>query len=130
MLRVSEELPPPFKGRNGGPYVFSTSFQSRYLLADWLRVNRPHQGLVVDVQKVKDLIDAGATAIKLRGDSTIDTSDYTKLAKGIHEVTKKYNIPLIIHDRVDIAMASGVDGVEVGKGCLGKLSAASRAKPR
>ncbi|KAI5851235.1 thiamine monophosphate synthase/TENI-domain-containing protein [Morchella snyderi] len=101
MLRVFEELPPPFKGRNEG---------------------LPHQGLVVDVQKVKDLIDAGATAIKLRGDSTIDTSDYTKLAKGIHEVTKKHNIPLFIHDRVDIAMASGVDGVEVGKGCLDYMS--------
>lgn len=78
-----------------------------------------------DTGKITEVIQAGATAIQLREDSYLETSEFSKIAKVIHEVTKRHNIPLVIHDRVDIAVSSGAEGVELGKGCLGKWPAAS-----
>jgi thiamine-phosphate diphosphorylase/hydroxyethylthiazole kinase len=36
-------------------------------------------------------------------------------ASALHEVTQKYGVPLIINDRVDVALAVGADGVHVGQ---------------
>ena len=38
-----------------------------------------------------------------------------ELAQATHEVTKRYNIPLIIDDRVDVALAIDAEGVHVGQ---------------
>lgn len=76
-----------------------------------------------DTDKITEVIQAGATAIQLREDSYLETSEFSKIAKAVHEVTKRHNIPLVIHDRVDIAVSSGAEGVELGKGCLGEQSA-------
>ena len=38
-----------------------------------------------------------------------------ELATATHEVTKRYGIPLIIDDRVDVALAIGAEGVHVGQ---------------
>lgn len=76
-----------------------------------------------NTEKVLEVIMAGATAIQLREDSYIETSEFAKIAKAIHEVTNRHNIPLVIHDRVDVAVSAGAEGVELGKGCLGELSA-------
>jgi thiamine-phosphate pyrophosphorylase len=38
-----------------------------------------------------------------------------ELAKDVHEVTARYGIPLIIDDRVDVALAIGAEGVHVGQ---------------
>jgi len=34
-------------------------------------------------------------------------------------VTRKYNVPLLINDRVDVALAVGCEGVHVGQDDLG-----------
>jgi thiamine-phosphate diphosphorylase/hydroxyethylthiazole kinase len=36
-------------------------------------------------------------------------------ATKLHDITKRYNVPLIINDRVDVAIASGADGVHLGQ---------------
>lgn len=36
-------------------------------------------------------------------------------AKKLHEITKAYNVPLIINDRVDVAVAVGAEGVHLGQ---------------
>lgn len=38
-----------------------------------------------------------------------------ELAEKVHEVTKKYGIPLIIDDRVDVALAVDAEGVHLGQ---------------
>lgn len=83
-------------------------------------MNTIMSSLSLDTEKLAELIRAGATAIQLREDSYLETSEYAKIAKAVHEVTKRHNIPLVIHDRVDIAVSSGAEGVELGKGCLGE----------
>lgn len=74
-----------------------------------------------NTQKIKEVIEAGATAIQLREDSYMETSEFARIARAIHEITTEHNIPLVIHDRVDIAVSAGAEGVELGKGCLGEL---------
>lgn len=48
-------------------------------------------------------------------DKTSDTGDLVKTAKKLHDITKKYNVPLIINDRVDVAIACGAEGVHLGQ---------------
>ena len=56
----------------------------------------------------------GATLIQLR-EKDKSTREYMELAKATHEVTSRYGIPLIIDDRVDVALAIGAEGVHVGQ---------------
>lgn len=56
----------------------------------------------------------GATIIQLR-EKEKATREYISLAEKVHSVTKKYNIPLIIDDRVDVALAADTEGVHVGQ---------------
>ena len=43
------------------------------------------------------------------------TREYISLAEKVHTLTKKYNVPLIIDDRVDVALAMGAEGVHLGQ---------------
>ena len=54
----------------------------------------------------------GATIVQLR-EKDRSTREYLDLARSTHEITAKYGIPLIIDDRVDVAMAIGAEGVHV-----------------
>lgn len=56
----------------------------------------------------------GATIIQLR-EKDKSTREYMQLAEAVHAITSRYNIPLIIDDRVDVALAIGAEGVHVGQ---------------
>jgi len=56
----------------------------------------------------------GATIIQLR-EKNRSTREYMELAQNVHQITSRYDIPLIIDDRVDIALAVGAEGVHVGQ---------------
>ena len=56
----------------------------------------------------------GATLIQLR-EKDKSTREYMELATATHEITARYGIPLIIDDRVDVALAIGAEGVHVGQ---------------
>lgn len=64
-------------------------------------------------QCVEEAVLGGATVIQLR-EKDISTRDYLELAAAVKAVTAKHGIPLVINDRVDIALASGADGVHLG----------------
>lgn len=71
-----------------------------------------------DVEKflntIEEAIKGGVTVVQIR-EKTADTLDFYNLALKVKEITAKYNIPLIINDRVDIALAIDADGVHVGQ---------------
>jgi len=48
-------------------------------------------------------------------DKTSDTADLVRTAKEIHGITQKHNVPLLINDRVDVALAIGAEGVHIGQ---------------
>lgn len=66
------------------------------------------------LKKVELAIQGGVTTVQLREKSENGKVFYEKAVK-LRELTKKYHIPLIINDRVDIALAVGADGVHVGQ---------------
>lgn len=48
-------------------------------------------------------------------DKTSDTADLVRIALQLHQVTKAVGVPLLINDRIDVALAVGVEGVHIGQ---------------
>ncbi|RLV94196.1 Thiamine biosynthetic bifunctional enzyme [Spathaspora sp. JA1] len=66
------------------------------------------------LKQVEAAINNGATIVQLR-EKNLSTLDFITRAKQVHELTKSKGIPLIINDRVDIALAIDAEGVHVGQ---------------
>lgn len=66
------------------------------------------------LKQVEDSVEAGATIVQLR-EKSIPTLDFIERARKVHEITKKKGIPLIINDRIDVALAIDAEGVHVGQ---------------
>ncbi len=64
--------------------------------------------------RAEEALKGGVTLLQLR-EKNKDTREYINLAKKVHILTKKYNVPLIIDDRIDVAMAVGAEGVHLGQ---------------
>ncbi len=64
--------------------------------------------------RVEEALKGGVTILQLR-EKERSTREYIALAKKVHDITKKYNIPLIIDDRVDVALSINAEGVHVGQ---------------
>ena len=64
--------------------------------------------------RVEDACKGGVTLVQLR-EKERTTREYLVLAEKVHEITQRYDIPLIIDDRVDIALAVNAEGVHVGQ---------------
>lgn len=65
-------------------------------------------------EKVEQALKGGVTLVQLR-EKNRSTREYIHLAEKIHRLTKKYNVPLIIDDRIDVAMAVKSEGVHLGQ---------------
>ena len=63
--------------------------------------------------RVEEALKGGATILQLR-EKDKTTREYIELAEKVHTLTKKYNVPLIIDDRVDVALSVDAEGVHVG----------------
>lgn len=63
--------------------------------------------------RVEQALRGGATLLQLR-EKEKSTREYIDLAEKVHEIAKRYNVPLIIDDRVDVALAIDAEGVHVG----------------
>jgi len=59
-------------------------------------------------------LKGGATIIQLR-EKTCDTQTFYQRAVRCKEICEKYNTPLLINDRLDIALAIDADGVHIGQ---------------
>lgn len=66
------------------------------------------------VEHVRMAVNNGTTIVQLR-EKTADTRAFIKLAREVHEVTAAAGVPLIINDRVDVALAIDAEGVHVGQ---------------
>ena len=65
-------------------------------------------------EAVEQAIIGGCTMVQLR-EKEISSLDFYALALDIKEIADSYGIPLIINDRIDIAMAVGAAGVHTGQ---------------
>jgi len=67
-------------------------------------------------------IQGGVTLVQLR-EKSISTLKFLQLAIRVKKITSRYHIPLIINDRLDIALAVDADGLHVGQDDLPMLKA-------
>ncbi len=63
---------------------------------------------------VEKAVQGGATLVQLR-EKEGDTGELYEKAKALKEILAPYHIPLIIDDRIDVALAVDADGVHVGQ---------------
>lgn len=66
------------------------------------------------LSRVEQALSGGVTILQLR-EKDKTTRKYIALAEKVHTLTQKYNVPLIIDDRVDVALAVGAEGVHLGQ---------------
>ncbi|MBQ3194534.1 MAG: thiamine phosphate synthase [Oscillospiraceae bacterium] len=64
--------------------------------------------------RIEAALQGGVTCLQIR-EKEKSTRDYLSLARKVHELTRKYTVPLIIDDRLDIAMAIDAEGVHLGQ---------------
>ncbi len=64
--------------------------------------------------RVEEALKGGVTLLQLR-EKNRTTREYLVLAEKVHELTKRYEVPLIIDDRLDVAMAVDAEGVHLGQ---------------
>ena len=63
--------------------------------------------------RVEQALKGGVTLLQLR-EKEKSTREYIELAEKVHAIAKRYKVPLIIDDRVDVALAVNAEGVHVG----------------
>lgn len=63
---------------------------------------------------IEESLEGGVTFLQLR-EKNLDTDSFFKEAIKIKELCKKYNVPFIINDNVEIALKSNADGIHVGQ---------------
>ncbi len=62
-------------------------------------------------------IEGGATVVQLR-DKDVSTREMYTLGLALRELTRRLGVPLIVNDRLDIALAIEADGLHVGQSDL------------
>lgn len=66
------------------------------------------------LQRTEAALQGGVTLLQLR-EKEKTTRQYIALAEKVHTLARAYNVPLIIDDRVDVALAVDAEGVHVGQ---------------
>lgn len=66
------------------------------------------------LRRTEEALQGGVTILQLR-EKNKTTREYMALAQKVHELTRKYRVPLIIDDRLDVAMAVDAEGVHLGQ---------------
>ena len=80
-----------------------------YLVTDRaLSLGRPIE------EVVREAVEGGATMVQLR-EKSISTREFVELALRLKPVCRAAGVPLIINDRIDVALAVDADGVHIGQ---------------
>ncbi|NPA14773.1 MAG: thiamine phosphate synthase [Aquificae bacterium] len=64
---------------------------------------------------IEQAIAGGVTVVQYRSKGRKTTREMFEELKILREITKKHSVPLIVNDRVDLALAVDADGVHIGQ---------------
>lgn len=78
--------------------------------------------------QVEKALQGGATFLQLR-EKSLDDDIFLAEAKEIQKLCKKHQVPFVINDNVDIALAIDADGVHVGQSDMEALDVRKRLGP-
>lgn len=65
-------------------------------------------------KRIEEALEGGVTLVQLREKET-STREMIEIATKLKNLCHKYNVPLLIDDRVDVCLATDADGVHLGK---------------
>lgn len=82
---------------------------SLYLVTD--KINKTDDEFL---EIIEEAIKGGTTVVQIR-EKEGETLDFYNLALKVKEITSKYNVPLIVNDRIDVALAIKSEGVHIGQ---------------
>ena len=91
-----------------------------YLVTDTALCGGP-EGVVATVRRA---VAGGVTAVQVR-DPRSTTRDLVALATAVRDALAGSGVPMIVNDRVDVAVAVGADGAHVGQRDLDPVAARS-----
>ncbi len=66
------------------------------------------------LERCEAALRGGVTLVQIR-EKEKSTRKYIALTEKLHTLCRKYNVPLIVDDRIDVAMAVGAEGVHLGQ---------------
>lgn len=69
------------------------------------------------LRRTEAALQGGVTLLQLR-EKNRTTREYLSLAEKVHGLTRRYGVPLLIDDRLDVAMAVDAEGVHLGQSDL------------
>lgn len=78
--------------------------------------------------QVEKALKGGATFMQLR-EKDLDEKSFLKEAVEIKELCRKYGVPFVINDNVDIALSMDADGVHVGQSDMEALDVRAKLGP-
>lgn len=84
------------------------------LLRLYAVTDRAWTGKQTLAQQVECALRGGVTLVQLR-EKKMERDAFLAEAKEIHALCRRYGVPLIINDDVEMALACGADGVHVGQ---------------
>lgn len=82
---------------------------SLYLVTDRVQLGKRDLPHCVELA-----IQGGVTIVQLR-EKSVSTREFLEIAYRVKEITSRYEIPLIINDRLDIALAIDAEGLHIGQ---------------
>ncbi|WP_400260651.1 thiamine phosphate synthase [Candidatus Methanomassiliicoccus intestinalis] len=65
-------------------------------------------------EEVEKALKAGITFLQIR-EKNITDAEYTTQATELCQLCHRYGVPFVVDDNIDVAIASGADGVHVGQ---------------
>ena len=65
-------------------------------------------------QAVQAAIEGGVTMVQIR-EKQAETLDFYNIAREVQAITRRHKIPLVVNDRIDIALALEADGLHLGQ---------------
>jgi hypothetical protein len=69
------------------------------------------------LQQVEEAVLGGVTCVQLRSKHA-STRDLVRQGQALKTVLRRHNVPLVINDRLDVALAVEADGLHLGQGDL------------
>ncbi|GAA0155610.1 kinase [Lithospermum erythrorhizon] len=99
------------KGSFCMPHLFDPQDLFLYAVTD-SRMNKRWGRSMIDA--VKAAIEGGATIVQIR-EKDVETRNFLETAKACLEICRSFGVPLLINDRIDVALACDADGVHIGQ---------------
>ena len=73
------------------------------------------------LEQLEAALQGGVTLVQLR-EKDLDPAAFLAEALEVKALCRRYHVPLILNDQVDLALACGADGVHVGSEDLDRKS--------